>query len=291
MKPTNKRPPGIQRPLPRPIRPTPFSPHQQGTPAPGNTNLPGQGIAKQHATGGVQFKAQFKTPTAPPVYRPQPVPKVLQTKLRPGSSAAVNPSQTTPSVLQRTRTGVPARVGNPQRPAAGYRVIQRAEALAERKRVVSGHGRFDENFLATEGRKKLPYFIVPEGVTVVLYAPSGATLDNPVANMIEQGNYPTAEQVVLKKQDSSGEKEVPKPYPYVFRTGDEVINYSVGPPNRLKIEGDAYCVSKKTSLKDIVEDHHRQGYTTIHFACCCAGSAAAHRDLFDMMGWYVTLRR
>ena len=290
MKPTNKRPPGIERQLPQPVRP--FSPHQRGTPAPAHTNSPVQRIANPYATSGVQLKAQFKTPTAPPVYRPQPAPKVLQTKPRPGSSAWLNASQTARTVLQRTSASVPARIGNQQRPAAGCRVIQRAEGPTERNQTVSGHGRFEENFLATVGRKKLTHFTVPEGVTVVLYAPPGATLDNPVANLIEQGKYPTAEQVVLKKQDGSGQKEVPTPYPYVFKKGDKVINYSVSPPNRLKIEGEPFTVSEKTSLKDIVEAQQAKGYTTIHFACCCAGSAAlGHRDMFDAMGWYVTLRR
>ena len=87
------------------------------------------------------------------------------------------------------------------------------------RRVISGHGRFNENYLETSGRTKVAHFVVPQGVTITFYAPDGAALDNPVANLIEGGQTVSANQVELKMSDSNKRKPVPTPYPAKKQVG------------------------------------------------------------------------
>lgn len=46
-----------------------------------------------------------------------------------------------------------------------------------------------------------------------------------------------------------------------------MINYTVGPPDRLKMEGSPITVGKKTSLKDIA-DSLSPKVVTLYYACC-----------------------
>lgn len=102
--------------------------------------------------------------------------------------------------------------------------------------VVSGHGRFNENHLAAQRRKKSPTFEVPPGMTVIMYAPPGAAMDDRVGHRIENADPPRADELELVDPNS---KVVPMPagYPWRFTAGQQVIDYTVTPPDRLQIEG------------------------------------------------------
>lgn len=167
-------------------------------------------------------------------------------------------------------------------------VIQRANT----SEVISGHGRFNENYLETVGRReKRATFPVPAGVTVTLYAPDGAALDNRVANLIEQGTPPAAGAVEMKQNDGSKVQPVPTPYPYEYTDqGKEVVNYTVMPTDKLNVMGKPFTVKKPTSLKEIVETLAAQGITDIHYACCGAGYSDKFGELFPYRGWHVRLK-
>jgi hypothetical protein len=162
------------------------------------------------------------------------------------------------------------------------------------EKVISGHGAFNENYLQSgkkrsEGKKAK--FIVPDGITIVMYAPPGAALENQVANAVESGQYPGADQVMLENNSNYARLEVPQPYPYVFKSGEEIINYTVSPPNRLKIEGSPITVSKPQSLLDLVSGI--QAPAIIHYACCSSAypNSERFRGLFDYRGYNVCFKK
>ncbi len=159
--------------------------------------------------------------------------------------------------------------------------------------VISGHGEFNKNFLEAVGRKKLPTFLVPKGVTIRVYAPPGAGLENDVANLIEQGRYPVRAQLVLEHKDTYRTTPLPADYPKEFRPGDQMINYTVGPPGELTIEGAPVTVEKKTSLKSIIDPLSSATDRVVHFACCSSSYAVEeeYRLLLPNYGWYVRLPR
>jgi len=161
--------------------------------------------------------------------------------------------------------------------------------------VVSGHGSFNEHHLeVVERRKKSATFKVPLGVTIVMYAPAGAALENDVANLIEKGTPPTLGDLVLKAGHSSSQtKPIPTPYPYRFTVGDDVINYTVSPPDRLNVMGKPYIVSSPKSLKKIVDELSGKGSITIHYACCSSAysDSPTFAPLFKFRGYYIDLKR
>jgi hypothetical protein len=173
------------------------------------------------------------------------------------------------------------------------RIVNDREAVDEM--VISGHGRFNENLLdskAESKRQKSATFIVPDGVQIILYAPSGAAMDQSIGHRIEQGNPPGSEEVILRQNDGSSTQKLPGEYPYRFTSGSEVINYTVTPPNGLSVLGKAITVDKPTSLREIVVSLKGKG-GTIHYACCSAGYSdkKEFRNLFPFKGWYVDLKR
>jgi hypothetical protein len=160
--------------------------------------------------------------------------------------------------------------------------------------VISGHGRFNENYLESSGRRsKSATFKVPADVTIKMYTPDGAALDNAVANHIETGGTVSAGDVEMAMNDGASVQPVPTPYPRVFAAGADVINYTVTPPDRLSVSGAPYVVTAPKSLKTIVDELSGNGRIEIHYACCGSGFSdkAAFRDLFPGRGWYVRFKR
>jgi hypothetical protein len=159
--------------------------------------------------------------------------------------------------------------------------------------VISGHGEFNKNFLEVDRRKKLPTFTVPAGVTIRVYAPPGAGLENNVANLIEEGRYPIRAQLQLEHKDTYKTALLPADYPKSFHPGDEMINYTVAPVGDLKIKGSPITVEEKTSLKSIVDPLSSTTERTVHFACCSSSYALEdeYRQLLPNYGWYVRLLR
>ncbi|HWZ42912.1 MAG TPA: hypothetical protein VNW97_05520 [Candidatus Saccharimonadales bacterium] len=165
-------------------------------------------------------------------------------------------------------------------------------AIAPRK-VISGHGRFNENRLAKVGRKPLGSFPVPEGMVLTFYAPPGAALDDSLANRIELGEAINATDVELKMIDGAKVASVPTPYPYVYRAGALAIDFTVTPPDRLKVAEGSYTVTEPAALRTIVFSLKEHGFTDIHYACCGTGFSDSRdlKDLFPWRGWYVRLKR
>ena len=155
--------------------------------------------------------------------------------------------------------------------------------------VISGHGEFNETYLATTGRKKKATFEVPVGVTITFYAPYGAKLENSLANEIEKANAIGSADVVLGLIDGSTVKAVPTPYPYVYGENSDVIDYTVKDPGELKVVAGAHTVKTPTPLRTIVAGLAAQGFDDLHFACCGGGFSDSQdfRDLFPYRGYYV----
>ena len=172
-------------------------------------------------------------------------------------------------------------------------VIQRA-ALPIANKVVSGHGRFNENYLEDDPavrRGKLAHFVVPPNMSVILYTPDGAALDDGLANRIEKGNVPAKGDVELVLPTG---KAVPlDPWPLEMGPGTSVINYTVTPPDGLNVMGQPIQVQHPKSLYQIVlgqadPNHH----VKVHYAACGAGFSdkKGFRDLFPARGSYVRLK-
>lgn len=161
--------------------------------------------------------------------------------------------------------------------------------------VISGHGRFNEKHLAphpTQRRKLAGTFTVPVGMTVIMYAPPGAYLDNAVANLVETGTPPALNALLLKQTDAQGTLPMPAGYPWTYTAGQEVIDYTVQPPEGLTLKGSPITVDKPTPLRELVAKEGSKGHTTIHYACCSSGysDATSFRDLFPYKGYYVRLK-
>lgn len=203
------------------------------------------------------------------------VARVVQAVQRPAGASLPSPVQ-----LRRAAPSPTAQLRAPS-------VAQRANVSSE---VISGHGRFNENYLETDKRKKKPKFPVPAGVALTLYAPDGAALENAVANLVEQGKPAPASDVELAENDGRRTQPVPAPYPYRYTTDEEVVNYTVMPADKLNVAGKPYTVDKPTALKEVVETLAARGVTEIHYACCGAGYSDTFRELFPYRGWYVRLK-
>ncbi|MBB5802821.1 hypothetical protein F4560_002589 [Saccharothrix ecbatanensis] len=158
--------------------------------------------------------------------------------------------------------------------------------------VVSGHGRFSEGHLATERRTKRGTFTVPQNMTVRMYAPNGAYLDNAVANRIETGQVPRADELELKQTDSAKVEPMPAGYPWTFTAGQEVVDYTVRPPDGLSIQGSPITVDAPTPLRVLVERAAADGHTQVHYACCSSGYSdnPQFAAMFTHRGYYVRFK-
>lgn len=171
--------------------------------------------------------------------------------------------------------------------------------FGQSSKVISGHGTFNKEYLVRgPGRRDKPeaQFDVPDGVTIYMYAPPGASLDNSVANLIEGASIDSIELVYV--DDQRKKKDMPAGYPYRFRGGDKVINYTVEPPDRLRVNSvnknaHVYTVSEKISLRNIVDTLHKEGVTDIHYACCGSLHEPDNdewKQLMSFRGYYVRLK-
>ncbi|WP_033438972.1 putative adhesin [Saccharothrix sp. NRRL B-16314] len=177
-------------------------------------------------------------------------------------------------------------------PPEGMDLDTPEQQLDEYGAVISGHGRFSESHLATQRRKKFGTFTVPANMTVRMYAPNGAYLDNAVANRIETGSIPRADELELKQTDSAVVKPMPAGYPWSFTQGQEVVDYTVRPPDGLAIQGSPITVETPTPLRVLVEKAAADGHTQVHYACCSSGYSdnPQFAALFTHQGYYVRLK-
>jgi Domain of unknown function (DUF4157) len=167
------------------------------------------------------------------------------------------------------------------------------------ERFIGGHGGFEErNLLAKEGtRGKETHYKLPPGVEVVMYAPDGAWLDNPVANAIEIGSPLANDEVVLESNQSPYYRNMPAEYPKTFTAGESIINYTIKPPDNLKIEGEqTILVEQAMLLSAVIEQHKPSSGKTMkfHIAVCAVGgvtSASKYSNLFEGGAGYAVVRR
>lgn len=209
-------------------------------------------------------------------------------------------------------TGFPEQILNLQRVAGNSFVsalakrerksVQRAPAASS---VISGHGRFsDSNLLPANpdkprDRNKTPYFEVPDGVQIVMYAPAGASLENEAAKRIESGGQITAEDLELVSPTNK-RGPMPSGYPKTFGPKEKVINFGITPIASQHLSEGATTVEASTTLSNEVArratEHREQnpdgGMLTLHYACCGSGFSD-HRDAqdaFPYRGYSVMLK-
>lgn len=173
-------------------------------------------------------------------------------------------------------------------------VAQRANL--ETHFVISGHGAFSVLQLQTEKRKKLATFELPPRVSITFYAPDGAALENGVANRIEVGDYPAADELEMKMKDANKKAPLPGGYPRTFGPGEEVINYTLSAPSGLNVIGgpNVVTVEEPTSLYELVGAAvlaiMKGGTAHLHWAACGSFYADAFDELFEWKGWYCRLK-
>ncbi|WP_228454737.1 putative adhesin, partial [Streptomyces alkaliphilus] len=103
--------------------------------------------------------------------------------------------------------------------------------------VFSGHGGY--RLLALTKRKTR----VPEGTSVAVYSPHGKPILDSLGNAIETGN--------------------PKPFK-VYGPGSKMPNYTLYPPEGLRILGNPVTVSSPVRLSELL----RPGMGRVHWAAC-----------------------
>ena len=246
---------------------------------------------------------QDRPSRAPAPARPPHPATVAQPKATIGTPAARPPHPATvvqkkPAIAAPTaRPPHPATVVQKKPAASGRGSALQAMRVAEIDLVLSGHGGFSVGLLETEGRKKLPKLTVPHGVRVTFYAPDGAALDNPVANSIERGSYPSNAELELKMIDAARTQPLPDDYPKTFEPGDDLINYTLGPPLTLNvISGDhVFTTESSETLSTLVDAALLVGLKNrsvvhIHWAACGSFRADRFEELFPYRGWYCRLK-
>jgi hypothetical protein len=176
-------------------------------------------------------------------------------------------------------------------PFTRLRTVQAAAAATYKVVVLSGHGQFNLNRLPT---KNDLYFVVPEDVTIIFYAPPGAALENDVANAIEVGNFPSADKLELKHGDTTKTVGLPGAFPYTFGKGAKVLNFTLDPPGNLKVQapdaksGIQQVVLKKGERKTLAElvAEQKGSKVVIHWAACGAAHVLGMDLVFPYRGYY-----
>lgn len=190
------------------------------------------------------------------------------------------------------------RVGaSPPFPARRAASLQRAseEKSVGKRLVLSGHGQYEPALLKRAGTKRnspvITHFEVPVGVSITFYAPHGAALDNPVANLIEQGQPPAADELELVNENSK-KMSMPAGYPCRCGAGSVVPDYCLQPPGMLKVvEADGVVTVKVKTLLSAkaLELLKANGAVDLHWAACGAAhiTDVALQEFFPWRGWYV----
>lgn len=185
------------------------------------------------------------------------------------------------------------------------RMPEDAEQDQDRKStVLSGHGRFGDNQRLPKypdkprSRELKATFTVPEGVELVVYAPPGAWLENQVANLIESGTPPTADDLEMIGPNNK-RRPMPPGYPRTFHAGEEVINYKLMPLEAKHLAEGATSVETGTLQEKVAElaatreDQDADAPPlTIHYACCGVGQSSVPEidRLFEHRNYTVMLR-
>jgi len=190
----------------------------------------------------------------------------------------------------------------PNRPILSSSMIQRMESRSTAsplRLTISGHGAINKDKLETKKRKKELDFIVPAKVTLWVYVPPGAKLEDEVGNEIEEGAPLDSSDLVLTQIDGDRKRDLgyPKTYPLKIEAGGKAINYTVTRPTNLAVTVDesVYTIpmsEKGKSLKEIIDELVKKypgKDLLLHYACCGASSSDFNSDLFPYRGKQVGL--
>ena len=139
----------------------------------------------------------------------------------------------------------------------GYVVGKVFGAFANRSNrvVMSGHGGYEVgNGITT----------VPEGTSVTVYSKFGGSISDGLGNAIELNDS------ILSNV-----------YSRTYTAGQQIPNYTLGPPAGLNITGNPITVTKPTLLSDLLGQYKGD----IHWAACTACTGAKWSDqLWDIIG-------
>ncbi|ETZ53971.1 putative nAD(+)--arginine ADP-ribosyltransferase Mav [Mycobacterium avium MAV_120709_2344] len=94
--------------------------------------------------------------------------------------------------------------------------------------TISGHGSYDPGNGA---------FLVPEGSSITTFAEHGSTITDSLGNLIETGG------------DTSGV------YSKTFHAGESIPNYTIHPPDGLKILGSPLTVERPTLISELIREN------------------------------------
>lgn len=259
--------------------------------------------------------------SAPPPYRP--VRSVVVQPRTGGHQPGLAPSAYRPNLglaalKLHGRAGKPMgavdsgiqHVPVPTRPIPAGAMIQRMNGKGEEefpssdpsvRWTISGHGAIKKGNLepAIPGKRELKHtFSVPKRVTLTIYAPPGAGLEDRVGNEIEKGHSLSHEDLVLKPKSGQGKtSSLPAEYPKKHIEGQEAINYTVSNPTGLKVEANerVYTIQKGDggkSLKKIIDElikGHPGSKLEVHYACCGSPSCDYKAEVFTYKHKFVDL--
>ncbi len=101
------------------------------------------------------------------------------------------------------------------------------QVLQGERHTISGHGGYDPN----DG-----YFVVPKGSSITTYAEHGSTITDELGNLIETGGDTSAV------------------YSHTFQPGESIPNYTIYPPDGLKILGSPQTVTSPTLISELIAE-------------------------------------
>lgn len=123
------------------------------------------------------------------------------------------------------------------------------------RHTISGHGSYDPDNGA---------FIVPNGSSITTFAEHGSTITDSLGNLIETGG------------DTSGV------YSKTFHAGEPIPNYTIHPPDGLKILGSPLTVERPTLISELI----RENMGHVDLAVCTFDPTAPTGKVYHVNGIY-----
>lgn len=164
--------------------------------------------------------------------------------------------------------------------------------------VLAGHGSFEPRKLKAEKRIKQVFFTVPKGVTLIAYVPPGVTMDDTVGQKIQKRTEITDTDVILEGVKGDF-KTVSTPYPYIYQSGETMIDYYIKPPTGLNIEGKEGLVKTVDKgillseyLNKLKDNEKNTSSFCLHIATCFSNHSIEdkYREYFPGSGYSLQLR-
>ncbi|MGZ5369980.1 MAG: putative adhesin [Aeromicrobium sp.] len=197
------------------------------------------------------------TPPSPGAAGPQDSPPVDAPPTN-RNSPAWAPNGQLSEAPSRTESDIPSGDGAGHAPA-GARDHQDPpinDGVASDGRIkFSGHGSYD----AADG-----VFVVPDGLSVTVYGEHGSTITDALGNLIETGGDTTS---VFSR---------------TFGTGESMPNYTLHPPDGLKVQGAPLTVEEATRFVDLL----REKIGDVDFAACVYDPSSPSGLVYDIDGIY-----